>query len=184
MESKGGGSGGELWRGRQWCRVVEGGSSPRLCPCPLIVSHVCLLFPMSAHCCLCPHIVSCVCALLSVSTCCCLCPCIVACVCMLLPTFIHISSVVFVCKQSSLLVGMGGTLHSWVVVFVQGWSTVVHGWSVFIHGQRHNVMVVGKCHSSPPVSLSSKGKMMGFGSHWEDIVHDEPTMQMPFWSSG
>ena len=165
MESKGGGSGGELWRGEA-----------------LVVAHAHSLFPMSAHCFPCLHIVACVHTLFPVCACCCLCPHVVA--YMLFPTFIHISSVVFICKQSSLFMGMGGTLHSWVVVFIQGWSAVVDGWSVFIHGQRHNVMVVGKCHSSPPVSRSLKGKMMGFGSQWEDIVHDEPTMQMPFWSSG
>ena len=41
-----------------------------------------------------------------------------------------------------------------------------------------------KWHSSPPVSHSLKGKMMGCGSQWEDIVHDEPTKQMMVWCSG
>ena len=152
MESKGGGSGGsDGGRGssggeREWCRVMERGSSPGL-----IVAHVCSSLPTSAPCFRCLRMIACVCVSSPMSMHRCLCLRIVACVHASLPvsvrrcphpfTFVggRFSSraVDFVCGWSVSFVGMGGSLHSWVVVFIWGWS-------IFVCGQWHSV-VVGGC---------------------------------------
>ena len=136
MESKGGGSGGsDGGRGsyggeREWCRVMERGSSPGLIvahvcsslptsapcfPCLRMIACVCVSLPMSMHCCLCLCIIACVHTLLPVSACHCPCPCVIACVCASLPTSIHIRGWLFLFTSSRLCL--------WLVSFVCG-----HGW--------------------------------------------------------
>ena len=110
---KGRGSGVEYWRGE----THLGSSLPESAHgflCPHVVAHVCVLFPVSVRGFPCPHIVACVCALLPLSPCCCPSQHIIACVCMSLPASIYVR------EQLFSFVGMGGSLCSWVVVFVRG----------------------------------------------------------------
>ena len=115
---EGRGSGVEDWRGK----AHLGSSlpmSPRHFLCPHVMACVCVSLPMSMHHCLCPHVVPCVRMSFSVS--------------------VHVHG------RSFSLVGVGGSLHWWVVVFVRGRS-------VFFCGQRqgvvmgsHWLVVVGPC---------------------------------------
>ena len=121
---------------REWCRGLERGSPPGL-----IVACVRSLLPMAACCFPCPHIVACVCASWPVSACCCLCSCVVPCVrtlllismhccpcphmlpmvCTSFPTSVHVHG------QSFSFMSMGGSLHSWTVVFIQGHLSLFMG---------------------------------------------------------
>ena len=154
---EGGGSDG----GREWCGVMERGSSPGL-----IVAHVCSLLPMSTCRCLCLHVVAHVGSHLWA----------VIFVCEWSPLFVgsrfHSRAVVFVHTQSLLFVGIhfhglspsfvGGGLCLWVLVFTCGqspsfvgnlavgvvWWWAVGGWwwvLIAVHGGGE-VGVVMLCH--------------------------------------
>ena len=110
---------------REWCRVLERGSSPGL-----IVACVCLLLPMSACHFLCPHVVACVCASLPVSMCRCPCPHVIACVCTSLPVSARR------CPCPHIVARVHS--HSWAVIFIYGqWHSVVVGsrWWVVVSPQ-------------------------------------------------
>ena len=94
---------GSYGGGREWCRVMERGSSPGL-----VVACVCTLLPMFACHCLCLHVVA------RVSSC----SWEVVFICEQLPLFVgghlHSCAFIFVHMQSSLFM----CSHHWAVVFV------------------------------------------------------------------
>ena len=121
---EGRGSGVEDWRGE----AHLGSSLPvsaRHRPCPLDVSRVHALWPVSAHRGLHLH----------VSAHHCPCPHVLPMVCASFPMSIHI------CGRSFSFVGVGGSLRSWAVVFIWGQlssfggSCLRLGAVVFIRGQ-------------------------------------------------
>ena len=124
---------------REWCRVLERGSSPGLVvacvrsslpmstrrfPCPHVMACVCASLPVSAHRCLCLRVVARVCVSLPVPVCHSPCPHVVPRVRASLPASVHIR-------------GRSFRSWAWVVVFVCGRclrSGVVHlcSWAVCV----------------------------------------------------
>ena len=134
---------GSYGGGRQWCRVVERGSSPRLIvacvrllspmpthcfPCLLVVSHVCTLLPVSTHCILCVHIVAFVHVLLPMSMHCCLCLHVVAHIPSHFVSHFRLQAVIFVYGHGWYPSFLGGCLHSGVVCSCS-WVVCLHSWA-------------------------------------------------------